>query len=64
MSTRLGFLKESDYSRDTTDSATAIDQLPAEIHFKILKSLDPLDVLAYSRVCKLFYKYSDNQQLW
>lgn len=65
MSNRLGFLKATDFSSKTSaSSSTTIDQLPAEIHCKILKDLDPLDVLAFSRVCKLFYKYSDNQQLW
>ena len=41
-----------------------LHHLPVEIHAKILRLLDPLDVLAYARTCKRFQKYGDGQQLW
>ena len=51
---------------DTMHHYTPIEfsHLPVEIHAKILRLLDPLDVLAYSRACKRFQRYGDEQQLW
>ena len=41
-----------------------LHHLPVEIHAKLLRMLDPLDVLSYARTCKRFQKYADGQQLW
>lgn len=56
-----------DMDRQPIDSAAKeleIQLLPVEIHARILKLLDPLDVLAFARTCRRFHKYCDSQVLW
>ena len=48
----------------STSNYPEFHHIPVEIHAKILRLLDPLDVLAYSRTCKRFEKYGDGQKLW
>ena len=38
--------------------------IPEEIHLKILFMLDPLDILALGRTCRLFAKFASNEHLW
>jgi len=55
-----------DTTNETLEESNVVklDHLPTEIHVKILSLLDLPDVLAYSSTCKLFYKYSEDQNLW
>ena len=50
--------------RHPTPNYPEFHHIPVEIHAKILRLLDPLDVLAYSRTCKRFEKYGDGQKVW
>ena len=50
--------------RHSTPNCPEFHHIPVEIHAKILRLLDPLDVLAYSRTCKRFEKYGDGQKVW
>ena len=49
---------------DEDDSRVKFEDLPLELHIKILSYVDLTDVLSYSTTCKLFYRNSDSQQLW
>lgn len=53
----------NDHLKRETDCPPFLS-LPVEIHAKILKLLDPVDVLSYSRVSRTCYKYAESQQLW
>ena len=49
---------------DQDESKVKFEDLPLELHLKILALVDLTDVLSYSTTCKLFYRHSDSQQLW
>ena len=49
---------------DEDGSKAKFEDLPLELHIKILSYVDLTDVLSYSTTCKLFYRNSDSQQLW
>ena len=51
-------------SVSNAESGTKLDQMPVEIHGKILSYVEITDVLNYGCTCKLFHRYSENQQLW
>ena len=51
-------------SVSNAESGTKLDQMPVEIHGKILSYVEISDVLNYGCTCRLFHRYSENQQLW
>ncbi len=60
----VGIGEEVEETPSEESAKTKLHNLPVEIHNKILRLLDPIDVLSYARTCKAFHKYSDNQHLW
>jgi hypothetical protein len=63
-SSSMSGLNELIDSPDDDSQGTKLHNLPAEIHAKILRLLDPIDVLAYASTCKSFHIYAEGQQLW
>ena len=51
-------------SVSNAETGTKLDQMPVEIHGKILSYVEISDVLNYGCTCRLFHRYSENQQLW
>ena len=49
---------------ENPDFKVKFQDLPLELHIKILSLVDLTDVVAYSKTCKLFYRNSENQKLW
>lgn len=49
---------------ENDESRVKFQDLPLELHVKILSLIDLTDVLAYSTTCKIFYRNSNSQQLW
>ena len=49
---------------ENDESRVKFQDLPLELHIKILSLIDLTDLLAYSTTCKTFYRNSNSQQLW